>query len=320
MGAISKVTGPLGKHQPIYDGFYSIIMQTFNLAHLSALTVVLILRAAWLGHLVITPMMPLVAVFGMARVPYVGCCMSICLHRYFAHNAFKTSRAFQFVLGVFGSMAMQGGVLWWASKHLRHHKHCDEPQDPHSPTQTSSMYAWLGWLYFETHHDWAYLPKRLLTPEMLFINLFFIVPNMIGTLALVPLVGKEWALFLCWVPACFGALATTRFNVDYHPPIKNRKDGECIGINKESGDKGIGPLRLEWLAFYAPWMFEPLVGEAFHEDHHLYPRRAHRPGFDIPYTLILQPLAKLGVIWDLQQPLPEDDFTSTYPIYPEKDN
>lgn len=319
MSGVSKqVSGPLGAYQPIYDGVYSAIMQTFNLAHLSVFTLLLIIRGAWLGHLVITPMMPLVAVFGMARVPYVGFCMSICLHRYFAHNAFKTSRSFQFVLGVVGSMAMQGGVLWWASKHLRHHKHCDTPKDPHSPTQTSEMYAWLGWLYFETHHDWAYLPKRLLTPEMLFINLFFMAPNIIVTLALVPLVGKEWALFLCWVPACFGSLATTHFNVEYHPPMDRKKD-ECRTINKANGDKGIGPIRLEWLAHYAPWMFEPLVGEAFHEDHHLYPRRAHRPGYDMPYTLVLQPLAKLGVIWDLQQPLPEDDFTASYPIYPEKD-
>jgi len=31
-----------------------------------------------------------------------GIGLSICLHRYFAHTAFKTSRIFQFVLGFFG--------------------------------------------------------------------------------------------------------------------------------------------------------------------------------------------------------------------------
>lgn len=316
--------GPLGpKWQPVYDRAYTIVMMTFNLPHMSALTAIAIVIAAWQGYLVITPAMPLVAVFGMARVPFVGTCMSISLHRYFAHGAFKTSRLFQFVLGCLGSMALQGGVLWWASKHIRHHKHCDEPKDPHSPTQKGSAYAWLGWLYCETHHDWVYLPKRLLTPEMLLINLFFLLPNALVTLSLVPIFGKEWALFLCWVPGLFGALATTHFNVDYHPPREDRKDGECIGINKKSGDKGIGPIRLEWLAVHVPWMFEPLVGEAYHDDHHQWPKRAHRPGYDIPFSAVLLPLARLGIIWDLQQPLPSDSFpgaapTNAFPIVDDK--
>lgn len=298
--------GPLGDWQPLYDTTYSILMQTFNLAHIAFLSVVGIIYFGWIGELKITPAMPFVTIFIMARVPFVGFCMSMSLHRYFAHGAFKTGRVFQFVLAILGSMALQGGVLWWASKHIRHHKHCDQPKDPHSPTQKGNMYAWLGWLYCETHHDWQFVPKRLLTPELLFINLLFIFPNLIVTLALVPLVGKEWALFLCWLPGLFGALATTHFNVEYHPPIvEERNPGNtiCVSINKASGDKGIGPLRLEWLAEYCPWMFEPLVGEAFHDDHHDYPRRAQRPGYDMPYTLILKPLEKLGVVWDLQQPL-----------------
>ena len=319
----TSAKGPLGPTwQPVYDTTYSCLMQVFNLPHLAVLTLLYLIVSSIKGDLHITPAMPLVAIFGMARVPFVGFGMSIALHRYFAHSAFKTSRFVQFLLGILGSIALQGGVLWWATKHLRHHKHCDEPNDPHSPTQTSAIYAWLGWLYYETHHDWAYLPKRLLTPEMLFINLFFLAPNVSVTLALVPWLGKEWALFCCWVPGIFGALATTHFNVDYHPPRKDRLDGQCISVNKESGDKGIGPIRLEWLAEIAPWMFEPLVGEAFHDDHHAYPNRAHRPGYDMPYRLVLQPLAALGIIWDLQQPLPTDPHakltSKTYPVHGSK--
>lgn len=284
-------------------------MLIFNLPHMSALTFVAISYGTFQGYLKVTPLMVLVAVFGMARVPFVGCCMSICLHRYFAHGAFKTSRPFQFILGFVGSLALQGGVLWWAGKHNRHHKHCDEVEDPHSPTHKGFLYAWLGWLYCETRHDWVFIPRRLWTPEMLFLNLMFAVPNVLVTYLLTFVVGLEWALFLCWVPGLFGALATTHFNVDYHPPT-NVREG-CLGINKVSGDKGIGPLRLDGLAKIAPWMFEPLVGEAFHDDHHEFPRRAHRPGFDVPYSFVLAPLSHLGIIWDLQQPLPTDTFTGS---------
>src|SRR5262245_39389337 len=38
-------------------------------------------------------------------------------HRYFAHRAYKTSRAFQFALAWLGGSAMQKGPLWWAGHH-----------------------------------------------------------------------------------------------------------------------------------------------------------------------------------------------------------
>lgn len=299
--------GPLGpKWQPVYDWTYTILMQSVNLPHLSVITMLTIVVMTIRGDLHINPLMPLVTVFIMARVPFVGLTMSICLHRYFSHGAFKTSRLGQFVIAFVGSMGLQGGVLWWASKHIRHHKHCDTPLDPHSPTQVGNFHAWLGWLYTETQIDWAYLPKRVLEPEILIMNLLFFFPNFLTTWALVPIVGLEWALHLCWLPAMFGSLATTYFNVEYHPPKQEMKEGECLSIDKARGDKGIGPLRLEGLAKAAPWLFEPLVGEAFHDDHHDFPKRAHRPGYDMPYRLVLLPLAKLGLIWDLQQPLPTD--------------
>jgi hypothetical protein len=40
-----------------------------------------------------------------------------------------------------------------------------------------------------------------------------------------------------------------------------------------------------------------LVGESFHMDHHEYPRKAMRPGLDLPGRLILAPLFRLGLIW-----------------------
>ena len=38
-------------------------------------------------------------------------------HRYFAHKSYKTSRAFQFVLAVLGTTAVQKGPIWWAGNH-----------------------------------------------------------------------------------------------------------------------------------------------------------------------------------------------------------
>ena len=140
----SSSKGPLGPTwQPLYDAAYSVTMWTVNLPHNAALTFLAIAYCHCMGYITVTPLMPLVSVFVVARVPFVGLTMSLALHRYFSHAAFRTSRWMQFFLGILGSMALQGGVLWWASKHRRHHKHCDEPEDPHSWTQTSFLYAWL---------------------------------------------------------------------------------------------------------------------------------------------------------------------------------
>ena len=42
-------------------------------------------------------------------------------HRYFAHRAYKTSRAVQFLMALLGTTALQKGVLWWSAHHRNHH-------------------------------------------------------------------------------------------------------------------------------------------------------------------------------------------------------
>src|SRR5260221_3312555 len=48
-------------------------------------------------------------------------------HRYFSHRAYKTSRAFQFLLALVGATCTQKGALWWAATHRRHHRESDTP-------------------------------------------------------------------------------------------------------------------------------------------------------------------------------------------------
>ena len=67
-------------------------------------------------------------------------------HRFFAHGAFKTSRAGRALLACVACLGLQYGPLWWSSKHRRHHRFCDERGDPHSWTRTAWWYAWFGWL------------------------------------------------------------------------------------------------------------------------------------------------------------------------------
>jgi len=103
---------------------------------------------------------------------YIGLCMSIGLHRYFSHAAFQTSRAGQLALWMVACLAYQNGPLWWASKHRRHHKYCDTPQDPHSWTQTSFLYAWIGWAFSpaEKEIEYEYIQKLATYPELVLLE------------------------------------------------------------------------------------------------------------------------------------------------------
>ena len=73
-------------------------------------------------------------------------------HRYFAHRAFKTSRAFQFVLAWLGCSASQRGPIWWAAQHRHHHRASDTPEDLHSPVAHSLWQSHIGWVFSPESH------------------------------------------------------------------------------------------------------------------------------------------------------------------------
>ena len=82
--------------------------------------------------------------------------ISIGFHRYVAHKSFKTSRFFEGVLMITGSMALEGPLLFWVSTHRRHHRFSDEAGDPHSPNLSGAglrgklrglWYAHIPWMF-----------------------------------------------------------------------------------------------------------------------------------------------------------------------------
>jgi stearoyl-CoA desaturase (Delta-9 desaturase) len=68
-------------------------------------------------------------------------------HRLLAHGAFKVGRGTQFILALLGSLATQGGPLWWVAHHRDHHRYSDSPKDLHSPLQRGFWYSHMGWMW-----------------------------------------------------------------------------------------------------------------------------------------------------------------------------
>ena len=73
--------------------------------------------------LVIFAVMYLISAFGVT----VG------FHRLLTHRAFETHRAMRYAFAIMGSYAVEGPVLDWVADHRKHHTFTDEEGDPHSP-------------------------------------------------------------------------------------------------------------------------------------------------------------------------------------------
>lgn len=86
------------------------------------------------------------------------------LHRYFTHRSFDASEPVKLFLGVTGSMAAQGPIVFWVANHRLHHAFADTDRDPHSPQPQGPGLAgrlkglWhghMGWLFTVAKVDWS---------------------------------------------------------------------------------------------------------------------------------------------------------------------
>jgi stearoyl-CoA desaturase (Delta-9 desaturase) len=222
-------------------------------------------------------------------------------HRYFAHRAFRTGRATQFVFALLGATATQRGPLWWAAHHRAHHQHADRPQDPHRPAD-GVFWSHMGWFLSERHftanparvRDW----RRF--PELVWLDRFDLVVPAVYAAALFglgswlgvryPALGTDGWQFLVW-----GYVVSTVLLV--HATLLVNSLAHIWGHRRfETRDRSRNNAVIALLT----------LGEGWHNNHHRYAASA-RQGFywwqfDPSYWL-LRVLAAVGLIRDLR-PVP----------------
>jgi len=209
-------------------------------------------------------------------------------HRYFAHKAYKTSRAFQFLLALFGCVALQKGPLWWSGHHRGHHRHSDTPLDPHSPHETTFWWSHVGWIlsneYSRTPSE--DIPDFARYPELRWLDNWHMVPGIVLAVACYLLGGMPC---LVW-----GFLISLLFV--YHATFAVNSINHLFGTRRyDTPDDS----RNNW--FVALITF----GEGWHNNHHHYQSSANQ-GFawyeiDISYRILVL-LSWFGIVWDLRRP------------------
>lgn len=211
-------------------------------------------------------------------------------HRYFSHRSYKTSRVFQFILAFISATALQGGPLWWGSRHRHHHLYSDQPQDAHSPIQQGFWYSHCLWFMYHKNLKARYdLIRDFATfPELRFLEKYWYFSPLILMLVLYLMGGWNAMVWGFFVPAVFVNHVTYCVNSVVH----------MFGYRRY---KTSDTSRNNWLVSILAF------GEGWHNNHHRF-SGSTRQGFtwyeiDITYY-ILKVLSWFHIVWDLK-PIPE---------------
>jgi stearoyl-CoA desaturase (delta-9 desaturase) len=237
--------------------------------------------------------------------------ITVGFHRLLTHRAFETKPWLRYTLAVLGSAALQGSVIDWVADHRKHHTFTDEEGDPHSPHTEHGAgiggmlaglwHAHVGWL-FSVHGQASsrrFARDLVEDPKMRRINRSFpwialaslALPALLGFV----LSGGSWLAAL----TAYIWAGLVRIFLVHH--VTWSINSICHFFGSRRFPTGDHSTNVFWLAL-------PSLGEAWHHNHHAFPRSAFHGlrwyEFDPSGWLILA-LAKVGLAWDVVRVTPE---------------
>jgi stearoyl-CoA desaturase (delta-9 desaturase) len=225
------------------------------------------------------------------------------LHRHFSHRAFKAHWTVRGALGILGSMAAQGPVLFWVSIHRRHHAHSDRPGDPHSPYYDgagrplgrSLLHAHVGWLFETDGADLASYAPDVLRDRLAFALHRTYPVWVLAGLALPAAIGG--AIAGTWAGALSGFLwgGLVRVLLVHHATWAVNSLCHTHG-DREHATRDHSTNNM--------WLILPSLGGSWHNNHHAYPSAAintTRWWQADPSGWSIGMLGRLGLAWDIRR-------------------
>jgi stearoyl-CoA desaturase (delta-9 desaturase) len=237
--------------------------------------------------------------------------VTVGFHRLLTHRAFQTHAFTRYVLAVFGSLSVQGPVIDWVADHRKHHTFTDEDGDPHSPHVGAGSglagmvrglwHAHTGWL-FSTHGQASskrFAADLLADPVMRRINRLF--PLIALASLLIPF-ALGLALGAGALTAGLSALlwgGLVRIFLVHH--VTWSINSICHFFGARRFDTDDHSTNVFWLAL-------PSLGEAWHHNHHAFPRSAFHGlrWYELdPSGWLILAMGRLGLAWDIVRVTPE---------------
>lgn len=247
---------------------------------------------------------------GMYMLTALG--VTVGFHRLLTHRSFQVPKPLEYTFAAFGSMAVQGPVMSWVADHRKHHAHADEEGDPHSPhvghgDGTSGVlrglwHAHTGWLFSTQGRASARLYAKDLYEDrgMRIINRQFPLLVLLS-LAIPAFAG--WALTGTLAGAASGLLwgGLVRIFLVHHI---------TWSVNSVCHFLGTRRFQTEDHSTNVAWLALPSLGEAWHHNHHAFPRSAAHglrrwERLLDPSALVITTLEKLGLARNVVRIAPE---------------
>lgn len=220
-------------------------------------------------------------------------------HRLLSHRSFKCSKAVEYLFVAAGYLALEGSPITWVVIHRAHHKHPDQPGDPHGPA-TDLFWQYIGWMldfkYCKEQSPATLAPDLLKDPLYRFLdqggNLYrgYFLCAFVCVMVRVSLFAfVDFQVAMASIAAGIAAQQMPLIlNVFSHMPICGYRNFETHDLSRN----------VPWLAFLT-------LGEGWHNNHHAYPSSA-RSGL-APHEidaswLVLKLLKSLGLVHKLNEP------------------
>jgi stearoyl-CoA desaturase (Delta-9 desaturase) len=240
---------------------------------------------------------------GMYAITIFG--IEVGFHRHFSHRAFQTTKFVRVILAILGSMAAQGGVIFWVAHHRCHHQYADRPNDPHSPNLHGDdikgrlrgfWHAHAGWVLAGEIPNSLLFAKDVLRDPIIFkVNQWQHIWVLLGLI--LPAI-VDGMISRSWMGVLQGFLWGGLVRVFLGQQIINSTNSICHLYGERpfhSNDCSTNNLLLAI----------PSWGQSLHNNHHAFPNSANvglkwwqiDPGY-----WVLWILKKMGLIWDVKVP------------------
>ncbi|HEY3603910.1 MAG TPA: acyl-CoA desaturase [Sporichthyaceae bacterium] len=205
---------------------------------------------------------------------FTGFGITVGYHRYFTHGSFRAKRGLKILLGVMGSLAVEGPLVRWVSDHRKHHQFSDQDDDPHSPWAYGSgpvgltrglYHAHIGWLFDqEQTPQHKYAPDLLADRDIVTISRHF--PTWVALSTLVPpVIGGLWSWSWQGIFTAFFWAVLVRIALLHHV---------TWAVNSICHVVGSRPFKSRDKSGNVWWLAIPSMGESWHNLHHAEPTSA----------------------------------------------
>jgi stearoyl-CoA desaturase (delta-9 desaturase) len=181
-------------------------------------------------------------------------------HRLLTHKAYKTPKLVEYFLTFCGTLALEGGPIYWVVTHRIHHAHADVPGDPHTP-RDGRWWSHMGWILRGTAQQYdssvvaRYAPDLINDRFHVWLNRLYWVPLVLLGVTLVTLGGWSYLMWAVFLRVTFNLHATWLVNSATHMWGRRRFQTRDDSRNN-------------W------WVALLTFGEGWHNNHHAHPTSA----------------------------------------------